>query len=35
MLIAGASIGVLMTALLCEKYFVFERAATVKPLGIV
>jgi len=38
-LIAGAGIGGLMTALLCEtanlKYFVFERVATVKPLGIV
>lgn len=36
-LIAGAGLGGLMTALLLEKaninYFVFERAAKVKPLG--
>ncbi|KAG0017929.1 hypothetical protein BGZ81_010466 [Podila clonocystis] len=36
-LIAGAGIGGLTTALLCEKagieYFVFERASKVKPLG--
>lgn len=36
-LIAGAGIGGLTTAMLCEKagieYFVFERATKVKPLG--
>lgn len=37
-LIAGAGIGGLTTALLCERagieYFVFERASKVKPLGM-